>query len=124
MSLVKPKNLTYFDLFPLLNGLEKIRIGIKNRVFNFLCEYNDIRFKPINGRILNINLYYFGIGDEYETKYLKQYPQELEYSKKIFPLSYIDGNIEKELRLDFNLIISKYDDYIDDIECFSVMVEW
>jgi hypothetical protein len=34
------------------------------------------------------------------------------------------GNKEKELRLDFNLIISKYDEYIEDIGSFSVMVDW
>lgn len=122
-DLVKPKKITYFDLFPLLRGLEKIRPGIKDRVWEFLCDEN-VSFKPIKGRTLNINLYYFGIGDEYPTKYLSEYPQELEHSKKTFTLSYIDGNKEKELRLDFNLIISKYDEYIEDIGSFSVMVDW
>jgi len=123
-DLVEPKRITYFELFPLLRGLEKIRPGIKDRVWKFLCDENDISFKPIKGRILNINLYYFGIGDEYPTKYLSEYPEDLEHSKKTFPLSYIDGNKEKELRLDFNLIISKYDGYIEDIGSFSVMVDW
>ena len=123
-NLVEPKRLVYFDLFPLLRGLENIRPGIKDRVWDFLCDEKDISFRPIKGRILNINLYYFGIGDEYPTKYLNEYPDDLEHSKKTFPLSYIDGNIEKELRLDFNLIISKYDEYIDDIGSFSVMLDW
>jgi hypothetical protein len=123
-NLTEPKKLVYFDLFPLLRGLERIRPGIKDRVWEFLCEEKDASFKPIKGRILNINLYYFGIGDEYPTNYLKEYPQELEHSKKTFPKSYIDGNIEKELRLDFNLIISKYEDHIEDIGSFSVMCDW
>lgn len=123
-NLLEPRSLVYFDLFPLLEGLEGIRFGIKERVWNFLCDEVDVSFKPIKGRILNINLYYFGIGDEYPTKYLKEYPDELYHSKKTFPLSYIDGNVEKELRLDFNLILSEYDDYIEDIGSFSVMVNW
>lgn len=123
-DLVEPKKIIYFDLFPLLRGLENLRPGIKDRVWTFLCDEDDISFKPIKGKILNINLYYFGIGDEYHTKYLTEYPEELEHSKKTFPLSYIDGNKERELRLDFNLIMSKYDEYIEDIGSFSVMVDW
>lgn len=122
-NLVEPKRLVYFDLFPLLRGLEVIRPGIKERVWKFLCDEKDISFRPIKGRILNINLYYFGIGDEYPTKYLKEYPDELNHSKKTFPLSYVDG-IKKELRLDFNLIISKYEDHIEDLGSFSVMIDW
>lgn len=122
-NLVEPKRLVYFDLFPLLRGLEGIRPGIKERVWKFLCDEKDISFRPIKGRILNINLYYFGIGDEYPTKYLKEYPDELNHSKKTFPLSYVDG-IKKELRLDFNLIISKYEDHIEDLGSFSVMIDW
>lgn len=123
-NLVEPKSLVYFDLFPLLCGLENIRPGIKDRVWEFLCDEQNICFKPIKGRILNINLYFFGIGDEYPTKYIKEYPDELKNSKETFPLSYIDGNIEKDLRLDFNLIMSKYDEHIKDIGSFSVMVNW
>ncbi len=122
-NLVEPKKLVYFDLFPLLKGLEGIRPGIRDRVWEFLCDESDISFKPIKGRILNINLYYFGIGDEYPTKYLKEYPEELEHSKKTFPQSYVDGT-EKELRLDFNLILSKYEDHIEDMGMFSVMCDW
>lgn len=126
MKILEPKIIKYFDLFPLLKGLEDIRPGIKDRVWNYLCNKNekDISFKPIKGRILNINLYFFGIGDEYITKCLDEYPEQLEHSKKIFPQSYVDGNIEKELRLDFNLIISKYGEHIHDIEEFSVMIDW
>lgn len=122
-NLVEPKKLVYFDLFPLLRGLESIRPGIKDRVWKFLCDEKDISFSPIKGRILNINLYYFGIGDEYPTKYLKEYPEDLEHSKKTFPQSYVDGT-EKELRLDFNLILSKYEDHIEDMGMFSVMCDW
>lgn len=122
-TLVEPKSIIYFDLFPLLRGLESERPGIKERVWNFLKDEDDIQFQPIKGRILNINLYYFGIGNEYPTEYLRKYPDDLEHSKKTFPLSYVKGE-EMELRLDFNLIISKYEKYIKDIGSFSVMIDW
>ncbi len=124
IDIVEPIPLVYFNLFPMLKGLEKERPGIKDRVWNFLIDEQDYSFKPLKGRILNINLYYFGIGDEYSTKYLEEYPEELSHSKKTFPFSYIDGRIEKELRLDFNLILSVYEEHIEDMECFSVMPDW
>lgn len=59
-----------------------------------------------------------------KVKYLKQYPEELEHCKKIHPGAFIEGSEEMELRLDFNLIQSIYEDQIDDIESFYVEVFW
>ncbi len=122
--IVKPKELTYFELLPLLKGLESERPGIKKRVWDFLTNENDIQFQPINGRILNINLYFYGIGDEYETEYLNKYPEELEHCKITHPEAFVNRSDEYELRLDFNLILSIYEKHIDDIEVFSVLINW
>lgn len=127
---VEGKKLTYYSLFPLLRGLEAERPGIKDRVWEHIKDEWDVTFKPYNGRISNINLFYYGIGDEYETNYLKKYPEDLERMKPIHPNAFVEGTTEYELRLDFNLIIHIYqDDFIDDkdfnyIEAFSVLVEW
>lgn len=130
----KTEKLVYFDLFPLLKGLEGERPGIKDRVWKWMCDENeyDIAFKPYNGRISNINLFYFGLGDEYPTKHLQKYPDELEHSKKTFPASFTDESDWKELRLDLNLIWSVYEDDMlesesilgDPIGMFAVLVRW
>lgn len=126
ISKVTPKNLVYFDLFPLLKGLEKERPGIKDRVWADMTDEWDVAFKPYNGRLSHINLFYYGIGDEYQSKYLKKYPDELEHSKKIHPNAFIEGTNEYELRLDFNLIWSTYEDDVDEdyMEMFYVLVSW
>lgn len=119
--------ITHFDLFKLLKGLEKERPGIHKRISEFIRDDNDIRFRPINGRILNINLYFYGIGDEYPTKALKEYPKTLEDSKLSHPEAFYDEYLDpevKELRLDLNLILSVYEKDIDDIEAFPVMIKW
>ena len=123
---VDPKKLIYFDLFPLLKGLEKERPGIKDRVWKHITDEWDVARKPYNGRLSHINLFYYGIGDEYETKYLKDYPEELEHCKKIHPNAFLAGTDEYELRLDFNLIWSTYEDDVDDnyMEMFYVLVSW
>ena len=127
---VEGKKLTYFSLFPLLRGLESERPGIKERVWSHIKDEFDAAFKPYNGRISNINLFYYGIGDEYETNYLKEYSEDLERMKKVHPNAFIEGTKEYELRLDFNLIIHVYqNDFNDDkdfnyVEEFSVLVEW
>ena len=129
----KTERLVYFDLFPLLKGLESERPGIKDRVWKWMCsEKYDSAFMVYNGRISNINLFYFGLGDEYPTKHLQKYPDEFEHSKKTFPSSFIDGSDDKELRLDLNLIWSVYEDDMKDSESilgdsigmFAVLVQW
>lgn len=123
IKLIKSENIIYFDLFSLLIGLEPERSGIFDRVWEFIKEEEDIQFMPIKGRISYINLYYFGIGDEYKTKYLKEYPSDLEHSKKVFKSAFIEGK-DMELRLDFNLILSLYEDHILDIGSFPVMINY
>lgn len=121
---VTSETLVYFDLFDLLKGLEVERPGIKDRVWEWMCDVNDVTLKPYNGRIININLFYYGVGDEYELNYLKEYPGELDRSKKNHPEAFIEGK-EKELRLDFNLILHVYQDMIgNEIEDFSVITKW
>jgi hypothetical protein len=121
---VPSETLTYFNLFPLLRGLELERPGIKERVWRWMCDEQDDAFKPYNGRISNINLFFYGIGDEYPNEYLNKYPDELEHCKKTHPEAFIDGSKEKELRLDLNLIWSVYQEEIEDSESFSVKVFW
>lgn len=131
------KTMKYFDLFPLLRGLESERPGIKDRVWTWMCKEHDfqsggdIAFAPFNGRISNINLFYFGVGDEYELDYVKEYPEELEHCKKVHPDAFMNymgpGKGDKEvvdLRLDLNLILHVYQDEIEDMEMFSVLVSW
>lgn len=122
---VQSKSLIYFDLFPLLKGLEIERPGIKDRVWEWMCDEWDVAFKPYNGRIININLFYYGVGDEYDLNYLKKYPDELEHCKRTHPSAFVDGP-EKELRLDLNLILHVYQDDIseDGVESFSVITQW
>jgi hypothetical protein len=88
-----------------------------------MCDERDAAFRPYNGRISSINLFFYGIGDEYPTEYLKKYPSELEHSKKIHPDAFVKGDI-MELRIDLNLIQSVYEDQIDDIGSFYVKVFW
>lgn len=128
----KKEELIYFDLFPLLRGLESERPGIKDRIWGWMRDEWDVAFKPYNGRISFINLYYYGIGDEYPTKYLEEYPDEIDTSKSNHPEAFKDGTKESELRKDLNLIMSVYQDDIDDsksrlgssVEMFAVMVFW
>ena len=71
-------------------------------------------------------MFFYGIGEEYESNYLKSYPDELEHCKKIHPEAFIEGSKEYELRLDFNLIWSVYQDEVDEsyMESFYVLVSW
>jgi len=113
----------YFHLKPLLKGLEPERPGISKRVTNFIISMND---NSIREKIKYVNLFYCGIGNEYETNYLKEYPGEYERSKTVFPDAFIDGSKDKELRLDLNLIQSTYDSHIHnlniDIGSFPIML--
>lgn len=68
------KELIYYNLFDLLKGLESERPGIKDRVWKWMCshppygewdQWKDVAFEPYNGRISFINLFYYGVGDEY-----------------------------------------------------------
>jgi len=121
---VEAKTIKYFDLFPLLKKLEEQRPGIKDRVWKFLCSEWDVAFKPYNGRILNINLFFYGVGDEYPLKSNQQYPEEVEHSKNIHPEAFVSGTTQEALRLDFNLIWYTYEDEIEDVEAFSVITKW
>lgn len=119
---IEGKKIIFFDLFPLLKGLESERPGIKDRVWKWLCSEWDVAFKPYNGRILNINLFYFGVGEEYTLKN-EYYEEEVNHSKKIHPNAFKDGE-EKELRLDLNLIWHVYEDENENPELFSVITQW
>ena len=108
---VKSETLVYFDLFPLLRGLESERPGIKNRIWKWLCDEWDSSFKVYNGRIKNINLFFYGVGDEYPLKYNKEYPEEVERSKTIHPNAFVghmgDGSgseEEQNRRIDLNMV--------------------
>jgi hypothetical protein len=119
MNKVEQTNIRYFDLFQLLKGLESERPGIKNRVWNFLKDNNDIQFSPINYRILGMNLFYYGVGDEYPIKNVTI--DEVNHSKKIHPEAFINGTPENELRKDLNFIWYIYDVEDEEIECFNIM---
>lgn len=128
---IKGETITYFDLFPLLRGLEIERPGIKDRVWKFLCDEWDVTFKPYNGRILEINLFYYGVGEEYPLKYLKDYPEEIEDCKKTHPSAFKDymgpgtgDQKDIDLRLDLNLIWHAYESEIKDPESFAVITQW
>lgn len=128
---VEGTTITYFSLFELLDGLESERPGIRDRVWDFLCDEKDSSFKVYNRRIKNMNLFYYGIGDEYPLKYNHDYPGEVERSKTIHPdafLNYIKpGSGDKkiqDLRIDFNLIWYVYEDQIEDPESFPVITKW
>ena len=116
---VEGKSITYYSLFPLLKGLEVERPGIRDRIWDFLKEERDIQFQPIHGRILGINLFYYGVGDEYP---IEDDPKEIAHCKKIHPQAFISGTIENQLRLDFNLIWYVYE--VKDLEMFYVITDW
>ena len=128
------KVLNYYNLFDLLRGLESERPGIKHRVWKWMCDGTsgqlDSAFRPYNGRISYINLFWHGIGDEYPIKHLDEYPGEIERSKKTFPSAFEGNNVsnkeDTELRKDLNLIWYVYEDEMneDSIEQFAVLVSW
>jgi hypothetical protein len=117
----------YFKLRELLAGLERERHGITRRINAFIYNENDPYFLPQNirgldleGRLYSLNLYYYGLGDEY-TYQDTTAKENIENSKNVFAQAFVDGP-EKELRLDLNLMYSVYEDDIDDIENFLVVV--
>lgn len=116
----KQENIRYFNFSDLCEGLELERPGIKQRLRDHLEDDTDIQFRQIKERILHINLFYYGIGDEYPTKYVKQYENELEHSKKIHPEAFIEGTLESEIRKDLNLIWSVYEADDGEVEMFHV----
>lgn len=96
------KLLKYFELFPLLDSLESVRPGIRDRVWNHLIDcgrVDEVDF-PFNGRVLSINLHYFGNSDDGLT---------LE---------------EIEIRKDLTLIYNRHRIYFIDKESFNVMPIW
>lgn len=131
---VKGETITYFDLFPLLRGLESERPGIKDRIWDWICcrceekyQYQDAGFKPYNGRIININLFYYGVGEEYPLKN-EFYEESVKHSKKIHPFAFVvNGKVDiriQNIRLDLNLIWSVYEDEIVDCESFPVITNY
>lgn len=135
------KVLNYYNLFPLLDGLESERPGIRSRVWDWMCgnppygeydDWKDAAFSPYNGRISFINLFYYGVGDEYPLSYIKEYPNEIEDCKKIHPEAFVENSKESELRKDLNLIWYVYESEMDNnkshlgdsVELFAVMVSW
>jgi hypothetical protein len=105
----------YFNIRELLDGLEVERPGIKSRMIEWISENNDL-----NDGFKSINLFYYGIGDEYPNEYLIKYPDELEHCKKIHPDAFEENSKEKEIRLDLNLIWSVYQSDIDDVGIFKI----
>jgi len=124
---VDGKTIVYFDLFDLLKGLESERPGIKKRIWSWLCEEEDFAWRVYNGRIKNINLFYYGVGEEYPLKN-EYYEQEVAHSKTIHPDAFMgEGRVDEKmqnLRLDLNLIWHVYEDEIIDPESFPVMTKW
>lgn len=124
------QTLTYYNLFEMLKGLEKERPGIKDRIWKWMCNEWDVTFKPYNGRISHINLFYYGVGSEYPIKGVDE--SEIEESKSNHPNAFKSGTNEEELRLYLNLIWSTYQDEMDDktsmlgssVEMFAVLVRW
>lgn len=121
---VEPKHIRYFDLYPLLSRLESERPGITKRIPKHLHDDNDIQFDLIKGRTLAVNLFYYGVGDEYPTKYIIEHPHEIEHCKKIHPEAFIKGTLEYEIRLDLNCIWSTYDIDGEEIEQFYIEPNW
>lgn len=116
-----------------MEELEGERPGIGDRVWDWVRDKDNYDYdnRPYNGRITNINLGYFGIGDEYPLNYLKKYPEELDSSKKNHPEAFENymgegtGDPDKiNLRKDLNLILYVYQDDIEDIETFSIITTW
>ncbi len=116
--------LNYYDLFPMLRALETERKGIKDRIWKWMCkeEAYDDEFRPYNGRISYINLYYYGVGEEFKIKSVTK--EDIEHSANIHPEAFVTGSKEESIRLDLNLIWKTYEDELDDIEAFAVLVSW
>jgi len=108
-------SIKYFNIRELLDGLEVERPGIKSRMIEWISENNDL-----NDGFKSINLFYYGIGDEYPNEYLTKYPDELEHCKKMHPDAFKENSKEKEIRLDLNLIWSVYQSDIDDVGIFKI----
>lgn len=89
---------------------------------DFLKKDQDIQFALINNRLLGMNLYYYGIGDEYPT--IDFTNEELEHSKQIHPEAFVKGSKEESLRLDFNFIWSTYDVKGEEVEAFFIQPNW
>jgi len=119
---VEQTDIRYFDLFSLLEGLEFERPGIKDRIWNFLKKDDDIQFQPIHGRILGMNLFYYGVGDEYPIVGLDT--NEIERSHQIHPEAFVVGTLQSELRKDLNLIWSVYEVTENEVEIFYIEVNW
>jgi len=113
---VEPKTISYYSIMPLLEGLESERPGIKDRVWNWLC--NVPYDSPQRNKVFFLNLFFYGIGDEYKIDL-----NELENSKRTWPKAFEEGTFEKELRLDLNLIIYVYQDELGDDLDMKVMWE-
>lgn len=115
----KQENIRYFNFRDLCEGLESERPGIRKRLTNHLDDDNDIQFRMIKERILHINLYFYGVGDEYPIGD-QNIEEEIKHSKKIHPEAFIEGTLESEIRKDLNLIWSVYEVDNDEIEMFHV----
>lgn len=118
---ITSKTIEYYDLFPLLRELEAERPGIKERIWNFLCDEWDVAFKPYNGRLININLFYYGVGNEYSISGVTD-DEIYDCKNNIHAEAFISGSKEEQLRLDLNLIWKVYEP--KDPECFSVITQW
>ena len=114
----KQENIRYFNFSDMCKGLDTERPGIKERLSKHLEDW-DFQFQMIKDRLLHINLYFYGVGNEYPIN--DQYVNEaIEYSKKIHPEAFTEGTLESEIRKDLNLIWSVYEVDNDEVEMFYV----
>jgi hypothetical protein len=114
----KQENIRYFNFRDMCEGLEPERPGIRQRLKDHLVDY-DFQFQMIKDRILHINLFYYGVGDEYPIKD-KYVEKEIEHSKIIHPKAFKEGTLESEIRKDLNLIWSVYEVDNEEVEIFHV----
>jgi hypothetical protein len=100
MIKIEPKVITFkiLELEKLLDGLEEERPGITKRVNKFIYKYKDPYFLPqdvrglyeLPGRLYSLNLFFYGVGDEYQIKSNETYPDEVERCHVVFPKSFIE----------------------------------
>jgi len=120
--MAKQHDIRYFDLNELLEELEVQRPGIEERIKKHLKNW-DIKFDLIRGRLSHMNLFFYGVGEEYPIVYPEPYSvkEDIENSKENHPEAFITGSPENELRIDLNLIWYMCDVSDEEVECLYIM---